>query len=594
VVAKVGDRSIALPEYQNVFQRELAQRRQVLGASFDPADPAIKKEAMDRLVNTELLAQMTAKQGFRVSDARVSQQILAMREFQTAGKFDSATYERLLRMAGLGRTQFEENLRQDLTTQQFIGGVSQSEIVTSRDVDTALRLAEQQRKFSYLVLPAANYLGRTPVTGEQIQRYYQDNLSRFEVPEQVVAQYLELSKEGLKKNIPVDAAEVHRMYEERAASFTVGEERRAHHILIEVDHEANAATVEKARQRAQDLLDRINHGESFEDLARQYSGDKGSAANGGDLGFFSRGMMVGPFEEAAFSMKRGEIRGPIRTPFGFHIIRLDQIRAGSTRSFEEVRAQLENEYRQGKADEQFYDLSERLADRVFEHSESLAPAAEELGLTVREIGPFNRDQGEGIANEAAFRQAAFSQDVLDGGHNSAPIELGSDRLVVVRIKDRQPATHLALEAVKDSIIQELRDQAAAEMARKDGEAIVERAKGGKPLEDEARANRALWNPPALVRRDNAKVPPAVLSTAFSMGRPQGDKPLVKGLPLFSGDYAVIALQEVVDGNPANAAADRRRHQADEMVQQVRQRSLDELLQSLKARATVRVFEDKLQ
>lgn len=593
VVAKVGSRSISAPEYLDVYQRELARRRQLLGSSFDPGDPAIKREVVERLVNTELLTQLTAKQGFRISDARLRQQIRSMKEFQTGGQFDPETYERLLRLSGMSVAQFEEGLRRDLMTQQLIGGLSETALATSRDVDNALRVTEQKRKFGYLILPASLYEGRVQVGEDQIKRYYEENIGRFEIPEQVVAQYIELSRDALKQNVQVDEAELRRMYEERAVSFAVGEERRAHHILIEVDQEADPATVEKARFRAEDLLARIQRGESFEDMAREYSNDKGSGESGGDLGFFSRGMMVGPFEDAVFSMHKGDVRGPVRSPFGFHIIRLDQIRPGSSRSFEDVRATLEEEYRRSKAEEQFYDLSERLADLTFEHSDSLAPAAEELGLKVREVGPFSREQGEGLASEPAFRQAAFTQDVLDGGHNSAPLELGQERVLIVRIKDRQPASHLALAAVKDSIARELREQGAAEMARNEGEAIVERVSKGASLEEEARTHRVTWNPPALVERSDANAPPAVLGTAFSMARPQSGTPLVKGVPLFSGDYAVIALQEVVDSNPSNVTAEQRKRQADEIALQDRQRVLDETVRSLKMRTKVRVFEDKL-
>jgi peptidyl-prolyl cis-trans isomerase D len=594
VVAKVGDRVITLPEYQNQYQRELARRKQILGANFDAADPAIKRDVLDRMVNTELVSQSTVSQGFRISDARLGEQIRTMKEFQAGGKFDSASYERVLRNAGMSEAQFEEALRQDLMTQQLVGGISRSEIVTGRDVDAVLAVTEQQRKFSYLVLPAANYAGRVQISDEEIKRFYQDNLDqRFRVPERVVAQYIELSRDALKKKVAVDEAELRHMYDERKASFSVGEERHAHHILISVDQKADPATVEKARARAQELAKRIQHGESFEDLARQYSDDKGSAKSGGDLGFFSRGMMAGPFEDAVFGMKKGELSDPVRSPFGFHVIRLDEIRPGTTRSFDEVRAILEDEYRKSKVEEAFYNLSDRLADLTFEQSDSLTPAADQLGLVVQEIGPFSRDKGEGLANEAAFRQAAFSQDVLEGGHNSTPVELGPDRLVVLRIKDRQPASHLPLDAVKDSIIEELRKRGAAEMAKKDGESIVEEIGHGKVPQDEARAYRASWNPPVPVRRDHDKIPPSILATAFSMDRPKGGAPTVKGMPLASGDYAVIALYEVIEGNPAAVSAEARRRETDMLTQQNEQRMIEETLQSLKARTKVKLYEDKL-
>ena len=594
VVAKIGDRDVSLGEYQNLYQRELAARRQAMGSAFNASDPSIRRDVIERLVNIEVMTQAARDSGFRIADARLGQRIVAMREFQDGGRFDPALYDRLLRASGLSKAQFEEDLRNDLLLEQFIGGVSETAFLTARDLDALLRMIEQRRRFAHLVLPVADYATRVEVDEERIARYYEENRSEFAVPERVTAQYLELSMSSIVAGIEVDDETIRRLYEERAPGFTVGEERRARHILIEVDQAADAGAIEAARTRAEELLAAIEGGESFEEVARNHSDDSGSARSGGDLGFFTRGAMVPSFEEAVFSMSPGELRGPVQSPFGFHLIRLEEIRPGSVRPFEEMAPILKEEYRQARAEERFFDLTERLADLTFEHSDTLAVAAEELGLPLRETEPFSVDAGQGIAMEGVFRDAAFSPDVLESGHNSPLVELGQSRVVVLRIADRYPASHLPLAEVRDRIERELHRHAAAEMARKDGERIVARLAEGASMEELAREHRAEWHPSTTVRRDDAELDPAVLGAAFSMPRPaENGEPVIEGVELLSGDYAVLALYEVMDGNPGDVAALDRRMQGEAVAQFLGQRAVQDLIASLRERKKVRVFEDRL-
>lgn len=593
VVAKIGDRDVSLSEYQNLYQRELAMRRQTAGGRFSTDDPSIRRDVIERLVNTEVVAQAVRDGGFRVPDARLGQRIHAMREFQDGGRFDPVLYERLLRASGMSKSQFEEGLRQDLMMEQLIGGVSDTAFVTPRDLEALLRLLEQRRRFAHLVLQASDYTDRVQVDEGRISQYYEENRGRYAVPERVSVQYLELSMADIATGVPVDEETLRRFYEERAPTLTVGEERHARHILIEVDQDAGAEAVEAARARAEEVLAAIEAGEPFEQAAREHSDDSGSARSGGDLGFFGRGAMVGPFEEAVFSMKPGEVRGPVQSPFGFHLIRLEEVRPGSLRSFEEMAPSLREEYRRTRAEERFFDLTERLADLTFEHSDTLAVAAEELGLELKKAGPFSQDGGEGIAAEGAFREAAFAADVLESGHNSPLVELGQNRVVVLRVADRHPASHLPLAEVRDGIERELHRGDAAAMAREDGERIIARVAEGAALEELAREYGATWHPTTTVRRDDTQLDPAVLSAAFSMPRPAAGEPVTDGVELFSGDYAVLALYEVMDGVPEAVAEDQRAAHGEAVAQFLGQRTVQDLIDSLRERKKVRVFEDRL-
>ncbi|MDR2876909.1 MAG: SurA N-terminal domain-containing protein [Chromatiales bacterium] len=592
IVARVGDRKISQNEFQNQFQRELAMRRQMTNGAA--ADAGLKREVIDRMVNTAVVTRSAQDAGFRIPDARIGQRIHSMREFQQPdGRFDPDLYARVLASAGLTVSQFEDGMRSDMVVEQLISGFAETAFVTPHDLDTLLRITEQRRRFSYLVLPASDYKDRVHIDDERIAKYYDENRERFAVPERVSAQYIELSMPAIAAAVAVDQDTLHRLYEEQKSSFAVGEERHAHHILIAVDENADEAKVTAARQRAEALLAEIRSGKSFEAVARTNSDDSGSASSGGDLGFFTRDAMVGSFADAVFSMTPGELRGPVRSSFGFHIIRLDEVHPGSVPSFASLAAKLETDYRNAKAEERFFEISERLADLTFQHSDTLNVAAEELGLPIQRVDAFSADRGEGIAAESAFRDAAFSTDVLESGHNSSLVDLGKNRVVVVRVADRQPATWLPLAEVREGIKRSLiRDDAAA-LARHDGELIMERGAAGGKMEELAHEFHGQWHAEATVRRDDQNVNPQVSSAVFSMPRPAADTATYKGVELDSGDFAVVTLYEVIDGNPESVTAAERSAHEGAVTNFLGQLAVRDLLESLKERTKVKVFEDRL-
>lgn len=594
-VAKVGKRPISAQEFQQMYQRELGLRRQMLGDDFIAQnEAAIKRAVLEGLVNSEVMIQAARKAGFRLDDARVGNEIRAISQFQREGKFDPELYERVLRGAGLAREQFENSVRRDLLMGQLSTGVTETTLVTGHELDRWLRLSEQKRKIGFYRISSGDYADRVTPPDAEISKYYEDNLERFAVPELARAEYLELSRDELKKRVKVDDGTLHRLYEEQAASFTVGEERRARHILIKVAQDAGAADADAARTRAEGLRARIVAGESFAALAREYSDDKGSAQDGGELGFFGRGVMVGPFEETVFAMKKGEISAPVRTPFGWHVIELEDIKTGSRRSFDDVRATLEEEYRKTRVEEQMFDLTENLTNLTYEHPDTLKFASEALGLPIQTTALFSRDQGEGVASNESFRLAAFGEDVIEGGNNSEVIQFDDGRAVVLRIVEKQPATHRPLADVRDSIRNELIRQGAQRLAEEAGKTVRERLGRGDGVDAIVREfPAASWHAPALLGREDADVPAEVLDTAFAMPRPSQDRPAVDGTLLGDGDYAVIALYEVVDGDLGSVTDAERNAQRGELLRREAQRDGADLAAALRARTKVSLFEDRL-
>lgn len=587
-VARIGDREVLLGEYQNAYQREMAVRG---GGSIDEN---LKRQVIDRIVNSEVLGRAALDAGFRIPDALVSRRIQSMSDFQRDGRFDRELYGRLLASAGLSPAQFEDETRHNLMLEQYLGGVMDTAFVTDTELDALLKLVEQQRSFAHLVLPASDYESRVQIDAAAVESHYQQNREQYAVPERVSVRYLELSMGDTASSIEVDEEALRRFYEERQSEFIVGEERRAHHILIALASSADADAVEAARAEAQELLDAIEAGASFEETAREHSDDSGSARSGGDLGFFNRGAMVGPFEDAVFAMNPGEVQGPVRSPFGFHLIRLDEVRPGAVRSFEEVKSILEDEYRSVRAEAQFFDMTDRLADLTFEYSDTLEVAAESLDLPIREVGPFSERQGTGIAMEAAFREAAFSPDVLEAGHNSPMLEMGQGRVVVLRVADRQPASYLPLEEVRGRIEETLRREQIAALARRDGDELEQRAREGQSLEALAREFGAQWHAPATVGRDAADIDPVILDALFAMPRPADDgQQVLEGVTLLGGDYAVIALREVIDGDPQSIRGGERVANRDAIAGLRGQLAIEGMLESLRERSKVRVYEDRL-
>lgn len=593
-VAKVGKRPIPAQEFQRVYQREVELRRQILGSEFIAQnEAAIKRAVLDGVVSSEVMVQAALKAGFRVSDMRVGNEIRAISQFQRDGKFDPELYAQLLRGAGLSQAQFEDSVRRDLLTGQFTGGIADSVVVTEHELDNWLRLSEQQRKVGYYLVKSEDYLDRVAPADDEIRKYYQDNLERFAIPERVRAEYVELVPDSLRQKVGVDEATLRRLYEEQAANFTVGEERRARHILIKAAADGGAAALDEARVKAEGLRARIVAGESFAALAREHSDDKGSAQDGGELGFFGRGVMVGPFEQAVFAMKKGDVSQPVQTPFGWHIVELEDIKSGTKRQFSEVRAGLEDEYRKAKVEEQLFDLTETLTNLTFEHPDTLKFASEQLELPIHTTGLFSRDQGEGVAGNDNFRAAAFGEDVMDGGNNSEAIQFSDGRVVVLRIVEKQPATHRPLEEVRDRIRVELSRQGALRLAEEAGKAIRERLARGDALDAIAKEFRADWQAPVLVKREETGLPTEVLDVAFNMPRPSQDRPAVEGVALDSGDYAVVALYQVVDGSLETVTEAERSAQRGEMQRRYAQQSNSDLLAALRERTKIAVFEDRL-
>lgn len=595
-VAEVNGSEIPVAQFQQSYQQQRARLQQMLGENFNPAffdEKSMKSDVLEGMIEREVLVQNAAKSGMRVSDVLLGNYIRTIPELQNDGQFDKELYNRLLRSQGLSVKGFEQSVRGDLLLQQVRQGVMDSAFATPSEVEALIRLREQRRDIGYLLVPVSQYEQDAAVEDAAIEKYYNDNRDQYRTPEQVSVEYLELSVASLAAGVQVSEEELRQYYQERKRDFSVPEERQARHILIQVGSDAPQADIDAARAKIEDILARVRKGESFADLAREFSQDPGSAQNGGDLGFFGRGIMDKAFEDASFALAVGEVSEPVRSAFGFHIIKLEAVQGGQSKPFEEVRAQLERELKRQRAEERYFAQAEQLYNLTFENPDNLSVAAQALGLEVRSTEPFSRERGFGIAANPKVREAAFADDVLQRGNNSEPIELTADHEVVLRVKERKPEALRPLEDVREEIRLSLRDDAALKKAQETGQALISRLQKGEDIAELAKSAKLSWERPGLVGRTAAEVKPEIIGEAFRLPRPLPGKPVFGGKSLASGDFAVVAVYEVQDGDPALIDAATKQSTAEMLMRSRATNEFQDYAEALKAKAEIKRYPDRM-
>jgi len=556
-VAKVNGTPITQQQLQFAYYQYRQRLEQMLGSNFNPQmfpEAQMKQQVLQSLITKQMLIDAAHKAGLRVSDAQLGAVIRGINAFQRDGKFSEAAYEAALRAQGLGVQRFEHDFRRELAVDQLRGGVENSAFATDSEAQAFHRLQAQTRDVGYLVVPFAGYEKGVKVSDKEIQAYYDGHPDAFKLPEEVKVAYLELSRDAIANTIKVSDATLRQHYEQHKQAYTVPEERRARHILITVPKDADKATVEKARKKAEDLLAKLHNGASFAALAKKYSQDPGSADKGGDLGFFQRGAMTKAFADAVFSLKKpGQIAGPVRSPYGFHIIQLEAIRPSKMESFDQVKAQIKREIQQNRAYQQFSDEEDRLNNITYEHPDTLTVAADQLGLTIKHSDYFSRSSGKGIFAKAKVVRAAFSSDVLQDGNNSDLVELSPGNVVVLRVEGHRPARRQKLSAVRDEIIKAVTRQKAIAAAKATADALLKSIREGADPAKLGADHQLKWTEAKSVGRQGGdKVPSAVVHALFAMPRPDGKKPSLQRVALADGDQAVVALEAVQAPKPAKS------------------------------------------
>ncbi len=550
IVAEVNGEKLELAQFQRAYQDFRLRLQATFGDQFDPnliSDEIIKNQALQQLVVNEILLQRSEDAGLRISEAQVAAAIRTFGAFQIDGEFSNDLYERVLSTRGMTAAGFEAQLHGDMVSDQLRQGIGETAFVTEAEQRRISRLTGQQRDFIFTTIEAEQFRPQVVITDVQIEDYYTANQDQFMDPERMKVAYVELSLQGLMQDVDVSDADLLEYYEDNLANYGVAEERSANHILVRLEPDAAEEAVEVARQKAQGYREQALQGESFEEIARQFSDDEGSKANGGETGYFRKGVMAPQFDEQVYSMEVGAISEPVRTDFGFHIIRLRDIRAGGTKSFDDAREQVEQDLRRLRAERELSDQAEELAVLSYEQPDTLEIAAEALGLTIQESDWIPRTGGTGIFANSKVVDAAFNEDVLHDSLNSEVIELDDDRLVVLRRLEYEEQNLRGLTVVSDSIKEQLLVEELKAQATNIGLSMVERLKNGETRE--AVAADLEWHTGKDIDRRDPDINRSVLRSAFRLSRPQAGASSYGGVSLGTGDYVVIELTGVRDADP---------------------------------------------
>ncbi|MDY7559444.1 SurA N-terminal domain-containing protein [Pseudomonas sp. 10B1] len=545
--AKVNGEEITQSELSQAVEIQRRQLAQQLGKDFDPAlldEKMLHDSALKGLVDRKLLLESAADSKFGFSEAALDQQILQTPEFQVDGKFNPDRFDQVIRQLGFSRLQFRQMMAQEMLIGQVRAGMAGSSFVTNAQVDAFARLEKQTRDLATLTF--APDMAAAKVTDAEVKAHYDEHAKEFMSPEQVVLDFIELKKSAFFDQVEVKDADLQAAYQKEIGNLA--EQRRAAHILIEVNDKMTDA---QAKAKIEEIQKRLVKGEDFAALAKEFSQDFGSSSKGGDLGYAGEGVYDPAFEKALYDLKKDQVSAPVRSSFGWHLIKLLGVEAPSVPSFASLKSKLTHELKSQQVEQRYVDATKKLEDSAFEASDLTQPA-QELGLKVQTAAPFGREGGEGITANRAVIQAAFSREVLEDGSNSAALELDPETAVVVRVREHRQPEQLPLESVAGSIRTQLMKNHASDAVKVKGEALLAGLRDGK-VPFAVKQDGQSWKVLEAVSRSQEGVDPAVLQALFRMPKPEGKgKPVYKSLKTADGSFVILRLNGV---NQAAAPTD---------------------------------------
>lgn len=549
-VATIAGMKIGQQEFQLALREQQDRLRGTLGKEFKPDmlnAPEVRRAVLESMINQRLLSLEAQQSRLSVSDEQLRQFIASVPAFQDKGQFSMERYEAVARNQGMSPAGFEARMRQDLAMQQAAAPFSEGAMVSRAVADRWLALQRETREIAEYLIKPEQFAGQIKLTPDAVQRYYEANRKRFEVPEQVQAEYLVLSQDTLADSVVVGDDDIKHWYDAHLDQYKQPEERRASHILIAVAKEATQEQKNAARAKIDDILKQVRqHPADFEKLAKGQSQDPGSAAKGGDLGFFGRGMMVKAFEDAAFALKENQISEVVPSDFGFHIIKLTGIKPEKLRTLDEVKEDIRAELKRQGAGRKFAEVADQFNNLVYEQSDSLKPAADKFGLTVRRSGWIVKGaQAPGELNNERLITALFSEDAIKNKRNTEAVEVGPNTLIAARVLEHKPAQVQTLDAVRAGVEKQLTLEEAAKLAQKDGADKLARLLKGENV-------TLAWSAPKSISRA-ASAPGMSAEGVRAAFKLAADKlPRYTGMKSADGGFALYKLEAV---KPAQIKAD---------------------------------------
>ncbi len=588
-MATVGGYRITQQEFNEALRDRQDAIQRMLDNRADPAlldNPELRLAVIESLIRQKLLLDSALRSGLAISNEQLQKVIAEQPAFQDGGKFSFDKYSQYLRTQSMSPAIFEARLRQDMVLQHVDDAYTGSVFISSTVAERLLKISEQQREVGQSLISPERFLAYVKLDADATKKYYDANQDEYRIPEQVRVEYVILSADSLASQAQVDPAEIKKYYESHRAQYEVKETRQASHILISIEGGAAADAKQKARAKADEIYGQLKQNPGkFAELAKANSQDPGSAANGGDLGYFGRGTMVKAFDAAVFQMKTGEIAPPVETPYGFHIIRLTGIRGGQGKTLEEMRSQIEAELRKEFAAKKFAELAENFSNTVFEQSESLNAAAQLAKSTVQQSGWITRENAaEPRLKNARLLQSVFSEDVLRNKRNTEAIEVAPGVLVAARLKEHKPSSIRPYAEVSTEIGRKLTLRQANQLAIQDGRERLEKLKQGKDAQ-------VTWGASQLVSRNEAKgMSEPVVRQVFRADT--GKLPAYAGVENPGGGFTLLKVSRVVDIE--KATPEKQKAVSDALRQLIGQEEMSAYVASLRKKSDVKISKELLE
>jgi len=586
-LAEFDGQKITEQEFSEQMRQQQERMRTMLGANYTPAlldNPSMRAELLEGMISQRLLLQRALRGHLTVTNDQLREVIASIPAFLEDGKFSKTRYEDALRREGLSPAMFESSLRRDLIVQQVTAAIGDSGLASRASARQLAMLRAERREVAEQMIAADGFASQVKIAPDAVKAYYETNRGRFEVPERVKAEYVVLTSDALLALEPVSAEEVKTWYQSNINRYQEKEQRQASHILVAVKAGASPADKAKAREKAESLLAQARKApSSFADLAKKNSDDPGSAAKGGDLGYFSRGMMVKAFEDAVFALKPGDIAGPVESEFGFHVIKLTGTRPGKTRSLDEVRGEIERELKKQRAGRKFAEAAEAFSNLVYEQADSLKPVADKYRLPIQTSDWITRKSAPvAQLNNPKLLGALFAEDSVKNRRNTEAIEIAPGTLVSARVVEHAPATTRPLEEVRSEIVKQLTQVESARMAHKLGAERLEALKKGN-------LGVAKFAPAKLVGRDNShSVRVEAMPVIFRADRSK--LPAYAGVELADG-YLLLRISRVVEGDVDEA---KQKNMQVELGRVAGTREFQAFLSGLRASAKVEINKAALE
>ena len=567
---------------QQEYQAQLA-RFQQFGEIPEQLVPQIQAQAYEAVIARTLLDQYLQEQGYRVSDEQVLESMSEIPQFQVDGRFSPDAYRETLQLQGIVPSRFENEQRQNLRLSQFQSGIVGTAFVTPSEVRRMIELQNEQREIDYVTIDPDVFIDEVTVTDADVASWYESRPELYTIPESASLRYIEIDADTAVARLELSDDVLSEYFDAVSDQFTTPEQRRPSHILLRTDEDEAGA-----RKLAQSLLARVRAGEPFEDLARQYSTDTGSAREGGDLGWVSRGDFVGPVEDAVFSMSVGQISDVVESEFGLHIIRLDDVREGTIPAFSDVRNELVTMIREERKQDELLRLRETLANALFETS-NLDALAAAVNLEVLTFDQYSRDSALPFGADARVVDEIFGGDTLQVGEVSDLIELADGRTVVVELASRTPAGREPLEAVSDQIRADLLARKARDIAAERGEQFAAELRESPAAELAALADgeAVTVTGKTLVGRRDPAVPAAVVNAAFSARPGEDGTPHIGTVSAPGAGFIVYRLHRVVPGDPSTLDAAALERSREQLARQRGTAAFSALLMQLRAEAEIK-------